>query len=176
LRTSRSPNRRRPSPRGTGLPGGSRTPQSWDEDCRRILDRRIPRDALLSRLYTKQGDPYNEEQLRRDMMLLWNTGYFDDVRVTSSQGPVGQVVQFRVVERRMIRTIKYEGNKSVTVSDILDRFKERKVGLSVESRYDPTKVAWAATVLGIARRARPPVRHRDARDPPDSAVLDRAGV
>ena len=49
-------------------------------------NRRIPRDALLSRLYTKQGDPYNEEQLRRDMMLLWNTAYFDDVRVTSTQG------------------------------------------------------------------------------------------
>ena len=52
-----------------------------------------------------------------------------------------------VVERRVVRTIRYEGNKSATVSDILERFKERKVGLSVESRYDPTRVQRAVIVL-----------------------------
>jgi outer membrane protein insertion porin family len=110
-------------------------------------NRRIPRDTLLSRLYSKKGDPYDEEQLRRDFMLLWNTGYFDDVRLEVEPGTIGQIVRFIVVERRMVRTIKYEGNKSVTISEILDRFKERKVGLSVESRYDPTKIARAVYVL-----------------------------
>jgi hypothetical protein len=33
----------------------------------------------------------------------------------------------------VIRSIDYVGIKSVSVSDILDRFKERKVGLAVES-------------------------------------------
>ncbi len=32
-------------------------------------------------------------------------------------------------------------------SDILDRFKKEKVGLSVEGQYDPTKVKRAETVL-----------------------------
>ena len=56
----------------------------------------------------------------------------------------------------MVRSIKYEGNKSVTVSEILDRFKERKVGLSVESQYDPNKVQRAAIVLKefLAERGR----------------------
>src|SRR5206468_386221 len=40
-----------------------------------------------------------------------------------------------------------EGNKSVTVSDILDRYKERKVGLVVESQYDPNKIQRARNVL-----------------------------
>jgi len=110
-------------------------------------NRRIPRDTLTGRLYTKRGDPYDEEQLRRDFMLLWNTGYFDDVRLVVEPGKTGQIVRFELVERRMVRTIKYEGIKSVTVSEILDRFKERKVGLSVESRYDPTKIARATSVL-----------------------------
>ena len=47
----------------------------------------------------------------------------------------------------MIRSINYEGIHSVTVSEILDRFKERKVGLSVESQYDPDKVQRAAVAL-----------------------------
>ena len=109
--------------------------------------RRIPRDSLLARIFTKAGDVYDDANLRRDFMVLWNSGYFDDLRLEVEDGDRGKIVRFIVVERRVVRTIRYEGNKSATVSDILERFKERKVGLSVESRYDPTKVQRAANVL-----------------------------
>ncbi len=56
-------------------------------------------------------------------------------------------MRFVVTERPVIRDIKYEGAKSVSTSDILDRFKERKVGLTVESMYDPNVVNHAAVVL-----------------------------
>ena len=46
-----------------------------------------------------------------------------------------------------IREINYTGLSSVSTSDVLDRFKERKVGLSLESQYDPTKVKKAEVVL-----------------------------
>jgi outer membrane protein insertion porin family len=44
----------------------------------------------------------------------------------------------------------------VSTSEILDRFKERKVGLSVESQYDPNKVQHARNVLQeyLAERGR----------------------
>ena len=109
--------------------------------------RRIPRDSLLARIFTKAGDVYDEANLRRDFMVLWNSGYFDDLRLEVEDGDRGKIVRFIIVERRVVRTIRYEGNKSATVSDILQRFKERKVGLSVESRYDPTKVQRAVIVL-----------------------------
>lgn len=109
--------------------------------------RRIPRDSLLARIFTKPGDAYDEGNLRRDFMVLWNTGYFDDLRLEVEDGDRGKIVRFIVVERRVVRTIRYEGNKSATVSDILERYKERKVGLSVESRYDPTRVQRAVVVL-----------------------------
>src|SRR5437016_4800220 len=46
--------------------------------------------------------------------------------------------------------------KSITVSEILDRFKERKVGLSVDSQYDPNKIQRARNVLQdyLAERGR----------------------
>src|SRR5205807_5102059 len=59
----------------------------------------------------------------------------------------GWIIRFVVTERRIVRSIKYDGMKSITVSEILDRFKERKVGLSVESQYDPNKVQRAKVVL-----------------------------
>ena len=61
-----------------------------------------------------------------------------------------------MAERRVIRSIKYDGMKSITISEILDRFKERKVGLSAESQYDPNKVQRAQSVLQeyLAERGR----------------------
>lgn len=109
--------------------------------------RRIPRDSLSARIFTKRGDLYDPQTLRRDFMVLWNTGYFDDLRLEVEDGEVGKIVRFVVTERRVVRTIRYEGNKSATLSDILERFKERNVGLTVESRYDPTTVNRAAFVL-----------------------------
>ncbi len=71
-------------------------------------------------------------------------------------GKTGWIVRFIVVERRIVRSIKYDGMKSITLSEILDRFKERKVGLSVESQYDPNKIQRARNVLQeyLAERGR----------------------
>src|SRR5581483_5651556 len=118
--------------------------------------RRVPQDTLRALIFTKKGDIYNEEALRRDFMALWNTGRFDDIRLEVEPISTDLIVRFVVVERPVVRSIKYEGAKSVTVSEILDRFKERKVGLSVESQYDPNKVQRAAVVLKefLAERGR----------------------
>src|SRR5690242_12216026 len=109
--------------------------------------RRVPQDTLRAMIFTKRGDKYDEETLHRDFMALWNTGRFDDIRVEREAGPNGWIIRFVLVERPVIRSIKYEGNKSVTVSEILDRYKERKVGLVVESQYDPNKIQRAKNVL-----------------------------
>jgi outer membrane protein insertion porin family len=118
--------------------------------------RRVPQDTLKALISSKAGDIYSEDVLRRDYMALWNTGRFDDIQLETEPGRIGLIVRFVVVERRVIRSINYEGIHSVTVSEILDRFKERKVGLSVESQYDPNKIQRAAIVLKefLAERGR----------------------
>jgi outer membrane protein insertion porin family len=109
--------------------------------------RRVRQDTLQALIFTKKGDRFEEDSLHRDFMALWNSGRFDDIRIEREPGKDGWIVRFVVVERPVVRTIKYEGNKSVSVSDILDRYKERKVGLVVESQYDPNKVQRAKNVL-----------------------------
>jgi outer membrane protein insertion porin family len=118
--------------------------------------RRVPQDTLRSMIFTKKGDKYDEESLERDFRALWNTGRFDDIRTEREAGKTGWIVRFVVVERRIVRSIKYDGMKSITVSEILDRFKDRKVGLTVESQYDPNKVQHARNVLQeyLAERGR----------------------
>jgi outer membrane protein insertion porin family len=109
--------------------------------------RRVPQDTLRALIVTKKGDKYDEDTLRSDFLRLWNTGRFDDIKLEREPGKTGWIIRFTVVERRMVRTLKYEGNKSISVSEILDRFKERKVGLSVEQQYDPNKIQRATNVL-----------------------------
>ncbi len=118
--------------------------------------RRVPQDTLRALIFTKKGDKFDPESLRRDFMALWNTGRFDDIVLETEPGKVGMIVRFVVVERRVVRSIDYQGMKSITVSEILDRFKERKVGLVVESQYDPNKVQHATVVLKeyLAERGR----------------------
>ncbi len=119
--------------------------------------RRVPQDTLRALLETKTGDKYDQQTLDRDFMALWNTQRFEDIRLERERGPKGGWdITFVLVERRIIRTITYPGLKSISTSEILDRFKERKVNLTVESQYDPNKVQRAKVVLQeyLAERGR----------------------
>jgi outer membrane protein insertion porin family len=113
-------------------------------------NRRIRSETLLSRIFSRPGDPVNQDALRRDFRALWNTQYFEDIRLVLEDAPDkpnAKIVIFYVTERPIIRRIEYKGNKSVSESDILDAFKQQKVGLSVESQFDPTRIKKAEVVL-----------------------------
>jgi outer membrane protein insertion porin family len=111
-------------------------------------NRRIPADTIRARMYTKVGEVYDQGGLERDFNSLWNTGYFDDLRIEREPATGGGwIIHVYVKEKPTIREIKYEGLNSVSQSDVLDKFKELKVGLTQESQYDPTKVKHAEVVI-----------------------------
>jgi outer membrane protein insertion porin family len=103
-------------------------------------NRRIPAETVKARIFTKAGDIYDPAALERDFNSLWNTGYFEDIKFLREQTPKGWRLIVQVKEKPTIREINYVGASSVSQSDILDRFKQEKVGLVVESQYDPTRI------------------------------------
>ncbi len=110
--------------------------------------KKVPQDTLRALIFTKKGDVYDEDAIHRDFISLWNTGRFDDLRVEKEKSPNGGIIlRFVVTERRTVHTIDYTGNKSISKSEILDRFKERHVNLTPESQFDPGKVQRAKNVL-----------------------------
>jgi len=117
------------------------------ESIRVIGNRRIPKETVLARLFTHPGDIYDPISIERDFNSLWNTSYFDDVRIEREDSEKGIILNVFVRERPTIREINYKGLNAVSQSDVLDRFKKEKVGLTVESQYDPTKIKRAETVL-----------------------------
>src|SRR5262245_37030364 len=134
----------------SGNPQNPPLPSAVIERIDFVGNRRVRTDTLKARIFSRDNDPYNEETLRRDFQALWNTQFFEDVKLRvedSPDQPSAKIIIFEVKERPIIRRIRYENIHSVSESDILDRFKERKVGLTVESQFDPTRIKKAEVVI-----------------------------
>jgi outer membrane protein insertion porin family len=118
-----------------------------------IGQRRIPKDSVLARMASHQGDPYDPETVERDFNSIWNTGYFEKVWIerynqpATADTPACVQLVVHVTEKPTIRTIDYQGLNAVTVSDVDERFKKAKVGLVPESQFDYTRVMRAVSVL-----------------------------
>ena len=135
-----------------------------------IGNRRIPKETILARLFTHPGDTVDQLAVERDFNSLWNTGYFEDVRIEKEDTPKGNILNVYVREKPTIREINYKGMNPITQSDVLERFKKAKVGLSVESRVRSQQdQARRDSDQGIAGGTRSPVRHHQDRCKDDSA-------
>ena len=103
-------------------------------------NRSVPADVVKAHIFSRVGDVYDQNAIERDFNSLWNTGFFEDIRFEREATPKGWIIHVYVKERSRVKQIYYSGINAISKSDILDRFKQDKVGLSPESQYDPTKV------------------------------------
>ncbi len=110
-------------------------------------NRRIPEDTIRFYIQSRPGEVFDENRLELDLRALYRANFFENIEITERDGDTGKIVTFVVKEKPLIRDIKYEGNKSFTESNILEHFKERKVGLTVDSQYDPAKIRAAERAL-----------------------------
>ena len=125
-------------------------PQRLVESVDIIGNRRLRKDDILYYIQTRPGDPYNVDQVQRDYQTLLSLTFFDKTatRVLTENGPRGGVnIIFEVKELPIIRDLTFEGLKSVAESDVLKAFREKRVGVSKESIYDPVKVRNAIRVI-----------------------------
>lgn len=120
------------------------------EDVQVSNNRRLRQEDILYWVQVRKGDPYNEQQVQRDLQSILALGFFDKVasRVYTEEGPRGGlVVIFEVKELPIIRDLQFAGIHSIAESDILKAFRERRVQVSKESIYDPVKVRNAIRVI-----------------------------
>ncbi|ADV84737.1 outer membrane protein assembly complex, YaeT protein [Terriglobus saanensis SP1PR4] len=112
-----------------------------------VGNRRIPKESVIARLFERQGDAYDPSIVERDFNSLWNTTYFEDVRIEKVETPSCVQMVIYVHEKPTIREVNYKGLNAVTQSDVLDRFKKAKIGSLVESQLDFTKIKRAEVAL-----------------------------
>ena len=70
-------------------------PQTIDS-IRVIGNRRIPKETILARLFTHPGDTYDPISIERDFNSLWNTGYFENVRIEREDTEKGIILNIFV--------------------------------------------------------------------------------
>jgi outer membrane protein insertion porin family len=116
-----------------------------------VGNRRVSSEIVRALIFTRPGDPYCEKCLQSDLQALRrNPDYFENVRLEvqdDRSNANAKIVIFHLIERFIIRRIEYRGLKSVTQSDVVNRFKDRKVDLSMERSFDPTEIDKAEVVI-----------------------------
>jgi outer membrane protein insertion porin family len=133
------------------------SPSSHAQDTQRLVEsvdiqgnRRLRDEDILYWVQTRPGDPFNAQQVERDLQAILALGFFDktETRVTTEEGARGGVnVIFTVKELPIIRDIQFEGLKSVAESDVLKAFRENRIGVSKEAIYDPVKAKNAIRLI-----------------------------
>src|SRR4030042_1615742 len=72
---------------------------------------RVTQETILYYITAREGDYFNEAQLRNDFRVLWTTGFFSDIRMERLPGARGVVVRITVKENPVIRSVTYKTGK-----------------------------------------------------------------
>lgn len=90
-------------------------------------NRRIGDDAILSRIESEEGEPYDENKLNRDLKSIYNMGYFSaDLSYRTEDGRNGKIVIFKVIEKPNIVKIIFEGNDKKDDDKLLEEIGIKK--------------------------------------------------
>jgi outer membrane protein insertion porin family len=81
-------------------------------------NRRIESDAIKNVLTVKAGDLLYLDKIDADVRAVFKLGHFQDVKVETAPGEKGLIVTYVVTEKPVVRDIKIEGNKELSVDKI----------------------------------------------------------
>jgi len=108
-------------------------------------NKRIELPAIAGRLTLKPGDPYTPENVRGQIKIIYETGYFEDVQVETQPGAGGVALAFLVREKPFITEIVFDGNKAL--SD--DKLKE-KITIKSQAFLDQLQAKESAEKVRLA--------------------------
>lgn len=110
--------------------------------------RMVETATVRARIGSREGAPYDPEQVSRDVRAIYELGSFADVSVDAEGFEGGLRLTYRLVERPLLRDVVFEGNKEIETKDLTE-----KAAFPVNAPYD------AATVAAAVERVR--ARYRE---------------
>src|SRR6187399_2112798 len=133
-------------------PQQARTINSDTIELIEIRGNKLPSGTIRNQLRTKVGDTFDQANIDRDVKTLFgfDGGRFDDITVFEEPGLKGGIVLvFQVREKRTINKVEYIGLNSFTKSDLNDKLHEKKISLGRDTKYDPTLVSRAVSLIKV---------------------------
>ncbi|MGH7232585.1 MAG: outer membrane protein assembly factor BamA [Nitrospiraceae bacterium] len=131
--------------------GAHHDPSSAQEGGQKVASielrgiKRIEDPAVRGRLTLKVGDPYTIEAIRAQIRLIYEMGFFEDVRIETEPGTGGIAVVFVIREKPFITEIVFDGNENL--SD--DKLKE-KITIRSQSFLDQQQAKESAEKIRLA--------------------------
>ncbi len=102
----------------------------------------IDTGAILRKISSTAGDPYDPAALREDLKAIYAMGFFDDVQIDVTDSQQGKKVIFRVVEKPTVSSITFTGLAELEEKDIRE-----VVTIKQNTILNPTGVNAAAEAI-----------------------------
>jgi outer membrane protein insertion porin family len=107
-------------------------------------NKKVETDTIRSKMSIKVGDPFIPSKVRQDVENIYRMGFFSDIKVDAEGYQGGLRLTFNVVERPILASFNFEGNKKLESSKLRE-----KVNLAAYSIYNPSLVEENAEKLRL---------------------------
>lgn len=93
----------------------------------KIVNNKIVSSATIrSKLKTGEGVPFSQDILSEDLKRLYDLGFFEDIAIDVEEEDDGYVVSFLVMEKPVIETITFSGNKAIKEKKLRDEISSKE--------------------------------------------------
>jgi len=110
-------------------------------------NRKISRETVQFYIKSRPGGIYDDEKLKEDFKVLWETGFFENIRIESDNGSQGKIVRFILTENPLISAVTYKMSRKVKESDITQKLLDSNVSIQAFSYYSPSKILKAKQII-----------------------------
>ena len=111
-------------------------------DGEKILDvvvrgnRRMEGAAILGATRIKPGDILDSDRTDADVRSIYRLGQFQEVQVSSEPGNGGVILVYAVIEKPIVRDIRFEGNKELKQDKLLEGLPLRRNAIFSQKDLD----------------------------------------
>ena len=103
-------------------------------------NRKVSRETIQFYMKSREGGIYDPQKLKDDFQTLWETGFFENIRIEDENGAGGKIVRLVFVENPLISSVTYKTSKKVKESDITEKLQGSNILLQAFSYYSPAKI------------------------------------
>ncbi len=110
-------------------------------------NKKISRETVQFYIKSRPGGIFDEDKLKEDFKVLWETGFFENIRIESINGEKGKIVRFILSENPLISSVAFKKNKKVKESDINQKLMDNNISIQPFSYYSPAKIHRAKKII-----------------------------
>lgn len=103
-------------------------------------NKKVSRETIQFYMKSREGGIYDADKLKDDFKALWETGFFENIRIDDENGGNGKIVHIILTENPLISSVTYKTGKKVKESDITEKLQGSNIILQAFSYYSPSKI------------------------------------